>query len=144
MSLSLIADTWSGNWGRDHHKTYPDVPEMFLYSNNDFYLKDTYLEQTALAEREATGAAFTAFKFKGSAHVMHLRKDPEMYKKKIKEIVEAHTREEDRKKVLYLFHESQNRETGTKQENEEIIPKKEEKLSLSRKIGRGILKFFGL
>ena len=31
---------------------------MFLYANKDFYLKDKYLEQTVLAEREAAGAPF--------------------------------------------------------------------------------------
>ena len=131
MNLSLINDTWSGHWGRDHHKRYPDVPEMFLYSNKDFYLKDTYLEQTALAQREAKGSAFTAFKFKDSAHVMHLKEDPDMYKKKIKEIVEANTRAEERETP------------HTEQQSEEKIPKKEQKLPLNRKIGRAILKFFG-
>ena len=32
-----------------------------------------YLEQTALAARDAEGAAYTAVKFRGSAHVAHLR-----------------------------------------------------------------------
>ena len=97
---------------------------MFLYSNKDFYLKDTYLEQTALAQREAKGSAYTAFKFKDSAHVMHLKEDPDMYKKKIKEIVEANTRAEERETP------------HTEQQSEEKIPKKEQKLPLNRKIGR--------
>ena len=32
-----------------------------------------YLEQTSLAARDAEGAAYTAVKFRGSAHVAHLR-----------------------------------------------------------------------
>ena len=32
-----------------------------------------YLEQTALAARDTEGAAYTAVKFRGSAHVAHLR-----------------------------------------------------------------------
>ena len=89
----------------------------------DFYLKDKYRKQTALAKREAVSNPFNAVKAvksKDSAHMMRvndMRKDPDMRKKLIKEVVKNHTREED-------WH-------------------KEEKLSLSRKIGRGILKLFG-
>ena len=38
MSLCLIEETWSGDWGKDHHKLYPNVPEMFLYYNKDYQL----------------------------------------------------------------------------------------------------------
>ena len=56
---------------------------------------------------------------KNSGHVMHLNKDPDMYKKQIKKMVTAHT--------------------SAKIPNEEKIPsKKKEKLSLSRKIVRPV------
>jgi len=92
MQLSLIDGTWCGDWGRDHYKLYPGVPEMFMYSNLDFYLRPKYLEKTALAPRRDAGAVFTAVKFDWSLHVSHLRKYPAPYNRHIQQFVATNTK----------------------------------------------------
>jgi len=83
VELSLIAGTWSGDFGRDHYHNFPSIPELFLYSNRDFYLPQAYLEREVLKSRKQVGADFTAVKFKGSPHVAHLRYFKEDYRKEV-------------------------------------------------------------
>ena len=59
------------------------TPELFLYSNADYYLPDHYLENTVLAIRKNVAAPFRAVKFEGSAHVAHLRNHYKAYKDEI-------------------------------------------------------------
>jgi len=83
VELSLIEGTWSGDFGRDHYNNFPSIPELFLYSNRDFYLPQAYLEREVLKARKHVGADFTAVKFKGSPHVAHLRYFQEDYRKEV-------------------------------------------------------------
>ena len=82
-----MAGIWSGDWGRHHHKLYPKRSELFLYSDKDFYLRARYLEDTALAERDAAGAAYSTHKFSGSGHVSHLRLHRRTYINKVEEFI---------------------------------------------------------
>ena len=74
---------WAGDFGRDHYRKRVATPELFLYSNNDFYLPLHYLENTVLALRQKVGAPFRAVKFEGSPHVAHLRNHNKMYTEEI-------------------------------------------------------------
>jgi len=74
VDLSLIEGVWAGHFGQEHYLHYPEIPELFLYSNSDFYLKHKYLETQVLARRRKAGANFQAVRFRGSAHVQHYRK----------------------------------------------------------------------
>ena len=60
---------------------------MFLYSDKDFYLRERYLEDTALAERDAAGAAYSTHKFSGSGHVSHLRLHSKTYIHKVEDFI---------------------------------------------------------
>ena len=73
------------------------MPELFLYSNKDFYLPAKYLEHTALAARDAAGAEYTAVKFRGSGHVSHLRKHPAEYERHVRRLIRAETEEDQNK-----------------------------------------------
>ena len=104
----MFPGIWSGHWGRDHYKLYPAVSELFLYSNSDYYLPARYLEQTALAARDAESASYTAVKFSGSAHVAHLRKHKEEYRRHVRQFIDARTEEDenkDEKKRTFLHSE---------------------------------------
>jgi len=83
IKFSLIQGTWAGHFGRDHFLTRGSTSELFLYSNTDYYLPYKYLENTVLARRQEAGTAFRAVKFKGSAHVAHLRNHYKAYAEEI-------------------------------------------------------------
>ena len=85
------------DFGRDHHKLYPAVSELFLYSDLDYYLPARYLEQTVLAARDAESASYTAVKFSGSAHVAHLRKHKDEYRRHVRQFIDARTEKDDNK-----------------------------------------------
>ena len=82
--IIFLSGVWAGDFGRDHFKNRSATPELFLYSNTDFYLPHQYLENTVLEMRQNVGAPFHAVKFKGSAHVAHLRNH---YKSYLDEII---------------------------------------------------------
>ena len=44
----LAAGVWAGHFARDHCKMRDGTPELFLYSNNDYYLSYRYLEKKIL------------------------------------------------------------------------------------------------
>ena len=79
----LLLGTWSGYFGRDHYNNFPSIPELFIYSNRDFYLPSSYLEREVLEPRKKVGADFTAVRFKGSSHVAHLRYFKEEYRREV-------------------------------------------------------------
>jgi len=79
VDLSLMEGVWAGHFGRDHYLQYPHIPELFLYSNSDFYLNHKYLETQVLARRRNHGANFSTKRFRGSAHVQHYRKNKAEY-----------------------------------------------------------------
>jgi len=83
VELSLIEGTWSGDFGRDHYRNYPSIPELFLYSNRDYYLPAAYLEQEALKPRQEFGSDFNAVRFNGSSHVAHLRNFKDQYQREV-------------------------------------------------------------
>ena len=85
----FVSGVWAGDFGRDHFKNRASTPELFLYSDTDFYLPYHYMENTVLAMRQSVGAPFRKVIFKGSAHVAHLRNH---YKSYIAEIHEFVTR----------------------------------------------------
>jgi len=79
VDLSLMEGMWAGYFGRDHYLQHPDIAELFLYSNSDFYLNHKYLETEVLHRRRKEGANFSATRFRGSAHVQHYRKNKAGY-----------------------------------------------------------------
>ena len=93
-----ISGKWTGHWARDHYKLYPSVPEMFLYSNKDFYLKADYMEKNVLSLREIEGSQYKAFKFTGSKHVAHLRMHKKEYINQIQNFIQMEPQEQDQKK----------------------------------------------
>ena len=82
VNLNLMDGQFCGHFARDHYRHSP-VPELFLYSDKDFYLPHTYLEQEVLAPRQKVGTNFTAVKFHGSSHVAHLKHHKKQYKKEV-------------------------------------------------------------
>jgi len=84
VDLSLIEGVWAGHFGRDHFQQHPNIPELFLYSNRDFYLNHKYLESQVLQRRRKEGANFQAVRFRGSAHVQHYRKNKIEYEDAVK------------------------------------------------------------
>ena len=92
--FKLGSGVWSGHWGRDHYQHSPGVSELFIYSNSDYYLPAKYLEHQVLAPRVTEGVEFSAVKFQGSAHVAHLRKHKEKYKKHVRRFIKAETEED--------------------------------------------------
>jgi len=87
VELSLIEGVWAGHFGRDHHLQYRQIPELFLYSNSDFYVGAKYIENEILARRKKDGADFSAKKFRGSAHVQHYRKHRKQYEEAVTEFL---------------------------------------------------------
>jgi len=87
IRFSLIQGIWAGHFGRDHFMNRVATPELFLYSNSDYYLPHQYLEKTVLAKRRDVGTPFRAVMFKGSAHVAHLRNHSKAYKEEITKFV---------------------------------------------------------
>jgi len=79
VQYSLIEGIWAGHFGRDHCSHRVGMPELFLYSNKDYYLSHNYLEDTVLTLRQKLGAPFRAIKFEGSPHVAHLRNHNKVY-----------------------------------------------------------------
>jgi len=71
--LSEIDGTWAGDYVRDEAgKTHP---ELFLYSNSDFYLPQKYLEKEVLERRRGRNEReLFVKKFQKSPHVGHLRR----------------------------------------------------------------------
>ena len=45
-----LLGVWAGHFARDHCKSRKMIPELFLYSNNDYYLSFQYLETMVLGE----------------------------------------------------------------------------------------------
>lgn len=88
VDLNLINGVWCGHFGRDHYKAFPHIPELFLYSNKDFYLSKSYLERKVISLRSER-ASSTAVLFPGSAHVAHLRKHKKAYKNQVTKFVKA-------------------------------------------------------
>jgi len=89
VDLSLMEGVWAGHFGRDHHLQYPGVPELFLYSNGDFYLPHKYLEREVLDKRRRRGVPFSATRFQGSAHVQHYRKHPAQYEAAVQQFMKV-------------------------------------------------------
>merc|ERR1739838_213152 len=87
IRFSLIQGIWAGHFGRDHFMNRVAAPELFLYSNSDYYLPHQYLEKTVLAKRQDVGTPFRAVMFKGSAHVAHLRNHSKAYTEEITKFV---------------------------------------------------------
>jgi len=83
----LIQGIWAGDFGRDHCTNRAATPELFLYSNTDFYMPMHYMENTVLASRKKVGAPFRVVKFEGSPHVGHLRNHKKVYTNEILEFV---------------------------------------------------------
>jgi len=83
IEFSLIQGKWAGHFGRDHCLSKIGTQELFLYSNNDYYLQYQYLENTVLTLRENMGAPYRAVKFEGSPHVAHLRNHKKAYTEEI-------------------------------------------------------------
>jgi len=115
MELSLIEGIWSGDFGRDHYLNFPSIPELFIYSNKDYYLPFSYLEREVLEPRKEVGANFTAVKFKGSAHVAHIRHFKEEYKEHVLSFLN-----------LGMTHEKEDIETEKK--DKETRKKSEKKM----------------
>lgn len=46
----LLPGVWAGHFARDHCKMRTATPELFLYSNNDYYLSFQYLEKMVLGK----------------------------------------------------------------------------------------------
>ena len=46
---------WAGHFARDHCFLRPGTPELFLYSNNDYYLSYQYLERNVLGKNIIIG-----------------------------------------------------------------------------------------
>ena len=63
----------------------------------DYYLPARYLEQTVLAARDAESASYTAVKFSGSAHVAHLRKHKDEYRRHVRQFIDARAEKDDNK-----------------------------------------------
>lgn len=79
VTFSLIKGIWAGHFARDHCFLRPGTPELFLYSNNDYYLSYQYLERNVLDLRSKVVSPFKAVKFNGSPHVGHLRYNKQQY-----------------------------------------------------------------
>ena len=47
-TVCCAAGVWAGHFARDHCLERRRTPELFLYSNNDYYLSYHYLEQMVL------------------------------------------------------------------------------------------------
>ena len=47
----LHAGVWAGHFAKDHCKIRNATPELFLYSNNDYYLSFQYLEKMVLGKK---------------------------------------------------------------------------------------------
>jgi len=104
ITFGLIKGVWAGHFARDHCLERRRTPELFLYSNNDYYLSYHYLEQMVLGVRERLGAPFRAVRFDGSPHVGHLRYHRHQYTQEIQAFVQgsskmgrAHTDDEQLK-----------------------------------------------
>jgi len=71
--LSEMEGIWSGDSIR---MARPDQnwPELFLYSNSDFYVPSTFIEEKVIAEHAKAGRDITAKRWEKSAHVCHLKK----------------------------------------------------------------------
>lgn len=87
ITFGLIQGTWAGHFARDHCKLKKRTPELFLYSNNDYYLSSHYLENFILELRYKIGSPFRAVKFHGSPHVAHLRYHQKQYSEEIEAFI---------------------------------------------------------
>jgi len=108
VTLNLINGIWCGHFGRDHHLQHPEVRELFLYSNKDFYLPVKYLEKEVLQVRKELGADFSVVKFKGSPHVAHLKHHKKKYKNSVVSFVESTS--EDFEENISVNVEEENKE----------------------------------
>jgi len=90
ITFGLIQGVWAGHFARDHCKSRKMIPELFLYSNNDYYLSFQYLETMVLDIRQRTKSPFRAVRFSGSPHVAHLRHFSVKYKQEIADFLAGH------------------------------------------------------
>lgn len=87
VDLSLMEGVWAGYFGRDHYLQYSNIPELFLYSNKDFYVSAKYLEKEVIDRRREAGSNFSAVRFQGSHHVQHYRKHKDQYEAAVKDFL---------------------------------------------------------
>merc|ERR1712226_814205 len=85
--LRKMQGLWAGHWGRDHHHHYTHIPELFLYSNKDFYVSANYLEREVISRRRKEGSDFTAVRFQGTRHVQHYRKHKVQYEAAVRDFL---------------------------------------------------------
>jgi len=83
VELDLMNGEFCGDFARDHFLRHPQIPELFLYSDKDFYLPYKYLEEKVLAPRREKYARARAVKFVGSSHVAHLKYHKQKYVKTV-------------------------------------------------------------
>merc|ERR1712080_494872 len=76
-----------GTFGQNHHVQYSHIPELFLYSNKDFYVSAKYLEREVIDRRRKQGKPFTAVRFQGFRHVQHYRKHKDQYEAAVTEFL---------------------------------------------------------
>ena len=55
-----------------------------------------------LAARDVESASYTAVKFSGSAHVAHLRKHKEEYRRHVRQFIDARTEEDEIKDEIMI------------------------------------------
>jgi len=82
VELDMIQGEWMGHFARDHPGP---TPELFIYSDADFYLPSAYLEKEVLPLRE--GKDCRIVKFAGSQHVCHLKQHKAEYTKQVHDFV---------------------------------------------------------
>jgi len=87
LELSLMEGVWAGHFGQNHHLHYSDIPELFLYSNKDYYVSAKYLEREVMDRRRKAGKPFTAVRFQGTRHVQHYRKHKDQYEAVVTEFL---------------------------------------------------------
>ncbi len=63
IETTTLPGVWAGHFGRDHSQSHPEIAELFLYSNSDFYLPHKYLEAEVLDKRRKEGAEFSATRY---------------------------------------------------------------------------------
>ena len=100
--INMMNEQFCGHFARDHYRHAP-VPELFLYSDKDFYLPTAYLEQEVLAPREIVGANFAAVKFSGSPHVAHLKHHKKKYKEEVIAFITAKNSNKQNQESEYVF-----------------------------------------
>jgi len=78
VEISYVDGIWAGDFLRGDVENV-DWPELFLYSNRDYYLPAQFIEAAIAARKQHASHSISAVNFKGSGHVAHLRKHKKAY-----------------------------------------------------------------